>query len=116
LLEQLEGDYVALWIAMDAFKLEAMRGSKGKEELVSMAQEIYDKYWSPSSDYQISIKQKVKEVMGERMEKKEVDATLFDEAALQLESESYKKFLRSDLYASFMADRGSFVRTSSPKR
>jgi hypothetical protein len=113
---QIDGDYVSLWQAMEDFKTLATTGNQRKEDLASEAQEIYDTYWSPDSDYQISIKSKVKDNLQERIEKQNIDATLFDEAATQLETECYKKFLRSDMYASFMADQGSFVRTSSPKR
>lgn len=113
---QIDGDYVTLWQEMDDFKNMATNGTRNKAELASMAQEIYETYWSPDSDYQISIKSKVKDNLQERIEAQEIDATLFDEAATQLETECYKKFLRSDMYASFMADQGSFVRTSSPKR
>lgn len=113
---QIDGDYVTLWQEMDDFKNMATNGSRNSTELATVAQEIYDTYWSPDSDYQISIKTKVKDNMQERIEGGDIDATLFDEAATQLETECYKKFLRSDMYASFMADQGSFVRTSSPKR
>jgi len=115
LLEQLEGDYVELWLALDNFKQDAFI-TKNRADLLATAQAIYDKYWGASSEYQIAIKPKVKDNLTERMEAQDVDANIFDEAASQLEQESYKKFLRSDVYASFMADRGSFVRTSSPKR
>jgi Regulator of G protein signaling domain len=112
---QIDGEYVALWHAMENFKVSASSG-KSKAELTIAAQDIYDKYWSPDSDYQIFIKPKVKENLQERTDANDIDSTLFDEAATQLETECYKKFLRSDMYASFMADQGSFVRTSSPKR
>jgi hypothetical protein len=113
---QIDGDYVSLWQAMEDFKTLATTGKNSKDTLSSEAQEIYDTYWSPDSDYQISIKAKVKDTLQHRIESHNIDATLFDEAATQLETECYKKFLRSDMYASFMADQGSFVRTSSPKR
>lgn len=113
---QVDGDYISLWQAMEDFKTHATNVKTSKEDLAEEAQEIYDTYWSPDSDYQISIKPKVKDNLQERIEAKNIDATLFDEAATQLETECYKKFLRSDMYASFMADQGSFVRTSSPKR
>lgn len=56
LQEQLEGDYMNLWLSIDSFKHDSQGKHRHHSELESMAQDIYEKYWSPSSGHQVVIK------------------------------------------------------------
>jgi len=108
----LGGEYWQMWMEVDKFKdLDLDQVSTR-----IMATQIFDKYWSNASEYHIDIRPKVKDQLAHQIEAGNVEKTCFDQALKELELESYKKFLRSDEYAGFMADKGVFVRTSSPKR
>eukprot|EP01112_Ceratiomyxa_fruticulosa_P011307 TRINITY_DN305_c0_g1_i1.p1 TRINITY_DN305_c0_g1~~TRINITY_DN305_c0_g1_i1.p1 ORF type:complete len:228 (-),score=51.70 TRINITY_DN305_c0_g1_i1:167-850(-) len=109
----LDGGYFTLWLEVDNFK---NMQSNDENQIRLLASELYERYWSPNSDYAIHIKPKIKEQLARDIASGNVTVTIFDEALKELESESYKKFLRSDIYAGFMADKGVFVRTASPKR
>jgi len=108
----LGGEYWQMWMEVDRFK-EVELDSTGTR---IMATQIFDKFWAPTSEYNIDIRPKIKERLAQEIDSGTVQKTCFDEALKELEIESYKKFLRSDEYAGFMADKGVFVRTSSPKR
>jgi len=108
----LGGEYWQMWMDVDRFKEIELDTTSTR----IMATQIFDKYWSPASEYNIDIRPKVKEQLAQSIDSGNVTKTCFDDALKELELESYKKFLRSDEYAGFMADKGVFVRTSSPKR
>lgn len=108
----LGGEYWQMWMEVDKFKEMEL----DPIETRIMATQIFDKYWAPTSEFNIDIRPKIKERLAQDIDQGKVDKTSFDEALKELELESYKKFLRSDEYAGFMADKGVFVRTSSPKR
>jgi len=108
----LGGEYWQMWMEVDRFKDMDLDPISTR----ILATQIFDKYWAPSSDYHIDIRPKIKDHLADQIDSGRVDRTCFDEALKELEMESYKKFLRSDEYAGFMADKGVFVRTSSPKR
>jgi len=109
----LDGGYFSLWLEVDNFK---NLQTNDENQVRMYANEVYERYWSPNSDYAIHIKPKIKDQLSRDIADGNISVTLFDEALKELESESYKKFLRSDIYAGFMADKGVFVRTASPKR
>jgi len=109
----LDGGYFTLWLEVDTFK---NLQTNDENQIRMLASEIYERYWSPNSEYAIHIKPKIKEQLAQNIASGNVTLIIFDDALKELESESYKKFLRSDIYAGFMADRGVFVRTASPKR
>jgi len=109
----LDGAYFNLWLEVDNFK---NLQTNDENQVRMLASEIYDRYWSPNSEYTILIKPKIKEQLAQNIADGNVNTEIFDDALKELESESYKKFLRSDIYVGFMADKGVFVRTSSPKR
>jgi len=100
-----------MWVDVDHFK-----SLQDDNQMKMIAVQLYERYWSPLSEYAIQIKAKIKEQLAERIEAGQIDSCLFDDALKELEGESYKKFLRSDVYAGFMADKGVFVRPASPKR
>lgn len=108
----LGGEYWEMWMEIDGFKEMELDPIATR----IMATQIFDKYWSPASEYNIDVRPKIKERLAQQIDSGNVDKEIFDEALKELELESYKKFLRSDEYAGFMADKGVFVRTSSPKR
>jgi len=108
----LGGEYWQMWMEVDKFKEMELDPVHTR----IAATQIFDKYWSPASEYHIDIRPKVKEQLAQKIDTGNVGKACFDEALKELELESYKKFLRSDEYAGFMADKGVFVRTSSPKR
>lgn len=108
----LGGEYWEMWMEVDRFKEMELDPTATR----IMATQIFDKYWSPASEYHIDVRAKIKERLAQQIDQGVVDKNIFEEALKELEVESYKKFLRSDEYAGFMADKGVFVRTSSPKR
>lgn len=108
----LGGEYWEMWMEVDRFKEMELDATSTR----IMATQIFDKYWSATSEYTIDIRPKIKERLAQQIDQGTVDKNIFEEALKELEVESYKKFLRSDEYAGFMADKGVFVRTSSPKR
>jgi len=113
LLEQLNGTYAEFWVAMDAFR---NAGGKGTIELAMLARELFEQFFSAESANPVPLKQRTKETLTLQLKNGETDTTIFDEAVSFFEHDVFRKFVRSDLYASFMADHGSFVRTASPKR
>jgi len=108
----LGGEYWEMWMEIDRFKEMELDATSTR----IMATQIFDKYWSPASEYHIDVRPKIKERLAQQIDTGTVDKLCFEEALKELEVESYKKFLRSDEYAGFMADKGVYVRTSSPKR
>jgi len=108
----LGGEYWEMWMEIDRFKEMELDPIATR----IMATQIFDKYWSSASEYHIDVRAKIKERLAQQIDSGTVDKNIFEEALKELELESYKKFLRSDEYCGFMADKGVFVRTSSPKR
>lgn len=108
----LGGEYWEMWMEVDRFKEMELDPVATR----IMATQIFDKYWSQASEYHIDVRPKIKERLAQQIDAGTVNKDIFEEALKELEVESYKKFLRSDEYAGFMADKGVFVRTSSPKR
>lgn len=109
----LDGGYWQMWMEIDQFKESE---DEDPEHRRQAATRIFEKYWSPSAEFTIDIKPKIKDALAQRIEQGDINTAIFDDALAELEQESYKKFLRSDSYAGFMAEKGVYVRTSSPKR
>lgn len=109
--EFLLGGFYQLCIDVDKFKEEA-----DENQMKIVAMQIYDKYWSPVTQYDLVIKDKLKEDMAKRIDSWNISADVFDPVVRKLEGDCFKKFCMCEKYASFMADRGTFVRTASPRR
>jgi len=115
LQEQLDGQYNQFWVDMDSYKQIA--SSKSLLNLTLAAQALFDRYFSPdTSCCTLPLKPRIVGAVQFQMQHGGCTASTFDEVVTLVERDAYKKFTRSNLYASFLADRGSFVRTSSPKR
>jgi len=109
--EFLMGGLYQLSADVDKFKEEA-----DDNQMKIVAMQIYDKYWSPVTSYDLIIKDKLKEDMAKRIDSWNISADVFDPVIRKLEGECFKKFCMCEKYASFMADRGTYVRTASPRR
>lgn len=80
------------------------------------AMQIFDKYWSPLTQYDLVVKDKLRSEMAAQIDNWSISPDLFDHAIRKLEEECFKKFKICEKFASFMADRGTYVRTASPRR
>jgi len=109
--EFLCGGFYQLCVDVDKFKEEA-----DENQMKIVAMQIYDKYWSPVTQYDVVIKDKLKEDLAKKIDSWNITSDVFDPVIRKLEGECFKKFCMCEKYASFMADRGTYVRTASPRR
>lgn len=109
--EYLCGGFHQLCLDVEKFKEEA-----DENQMRIVAMQIFDKYWSPVTQYDVIVKDKLREDMAKHIDSWQVTADVFDPAIRKLEEECFKKFNMCEKYASFMADRGTYVRTASPRR
>lgn len=109
--EYLCGGFYQLCLDVEKFKHEA-----DENQMRIVAMQIFDKYWSPVTQYDLIVKDKVREQMAQDIDNWNINAEVFDSAIRKLEEECFKKFCMCEKYASFMADRGTYVRTASPRR
>jgi len=115
LQEQLDGHYNEFWVDMDNFQRTYAR--KNHIEVTLAAQALFDRYFSADTSLcTLPVKQRMVDAVHWQIQAGECPCNTFDEVVAAVERDAYKKFTRSNLYASFLADRGSFVRTASPKR
>jgi len=109
--EYLCGGFFQLCVDVEKFKEEA-----DENQMKVVAMQIFDKYWSPVTQYDIIVKDKVRDEMAQQIDSWNITPEVFDQAIRKLEEECFKKFCMCERYASFMADRGTYVRTASPRR
>jgi len=109
--EFLKGGFYELYVDVDKFRKEV-----DENQMKVVARYIYDKYWSPITEYDVVIKEKFRTDMATQIENGNIAPNLFDDVIRKLEDQCYKKFCICEKYASFMADRGIYVRTASPRR
>jgi len=109
--EYLAGGFFQLCLDVEKFKEEA-----DENQMRIVAMQIFDKFWSPVTQFDVIVKDKVKEQMSQQIDSWNITSDVFDPAIRKLEEECFKKFCMCEKYASFMADRGTYVRTASPRR
>jgi hypothetical protein len=109
--EFLFGGLHQLCLDVEKFKQEA-----DENQMRIVAMQIFDKYWSPVTQYDVVIKGKLKEDLAKQIDSWNITPDIFDPVIRKLEDECFKKFNMCEKFASFMADRGTFVRTASPRR
>jgi len=109
--EYLTGGFYQLCLDVEKFKEEA-----DENQMRIVAMQIFDKYWSPVTQFDVIVKDKLRENMAQQIDSWNITAEVFDPAVKKVEEECYRKFCMCEKYASFMADRGTYVRTASPRR
>lgn len=105
------GGFHQLCLDVEKFKEEA-----DENQMRIVAMQIFDKYWSPVTQYDVIIKDKLRDELARQIDGWQITPDVFDPAIRKLEEECFKKFNMCEKYASFMADRGTYVRTASPRR
>lgn len=120
--EFLCGGFYQLCIDVDKFKEEA-----DENQMKIVAMQIYDKYWSPVTQYDVGIlfelhtipqrnfpssyfpfdlciviKDKLKEDMAKKIDSWNITSDVFDTVIRKLESECFKKFCMCEKYASYV--------------
>jgi len=109
--EYLAGGFFQLCLDVEKFKGEA---DENQMRIVDMP--LFATSWSPVTQFDVLVKDKLKEQMSQQIDSWNITADVFDPAIRKLEEECFKKFCMCEKYASFMADRGTYVRTASPRR
>jgi len=109
--EYLLGGFHQLCLDVEKFKEEA-----DENQMRIVAMQIFDRYWSPVTQYDVIVKDKLRDQMAKQIDGWQITPDVFDAAIRKLEEECFKKFNMCEKYASFMADRGTYVRTASPRR
>jgi len=110
--EYLSGGFYELCMDVDRFKQEV----EDENQMRINAMQIYDKYWSAVTQYDVVIREKLREQMAQQIDTWTITSDIFDATIRKLEEECFKKFNICEKFASFMADRGTYVRTASPRR
>lgn len=109
--EYLCGGFHQLCLDVEKFKEEA-----DENQMRIVAMQIFDKYWSPVTQYDVIVKDKLRDEMAKQIDDWQIKDDVFDQVIRKLEEECFKKFNMCEKFASFMADRGTYVRTASPRR
>jgi len=109
--DYLAGGFYQLCLDVEKFKQEA-----DENQMRIVAMQIFDKFWSPVTQYDLIIKDKLREDMAHQIDSWTITPEVFDPTVRKIEDECFKKFCMCERYASFMADRGTYVRTASPRR
>lgn len=109
-------DYVAGGYAQLSADIEKFKKEVDENQMRIVAMQIFDRYWSPVTQYDVVIKDKARQQLQEDIDNWKIALDIFDPVLRKIEEDCYKKFTMCEKYASFMADRGTYVRTASPRR
>jgi len=113
------GESLSFWATIESFK-----EITNQDELETRAHDIYEKFFSPKSEYELNVDSRTKSHLERKMRTPPLDITLFDEVQKVvyslLETDCYLKFVASKPYKSYIEQRErpggpSQNTTSSPK-
>lgn len=111
------GESLSFWATIESFK-----EITDQDELEAKASDIYAKFFSSDSEYELNVDSKTKTNLEQKLRITPLDNTLFDEVQRAvyalMETDCYSKFIASKQYKAFMEQRGKTLQespTASPK-